>query len=68
MPFLEPVALRCQIYLCQESVLVLLLQCLIDQFGAHVILYPSLGKCRWTLTFLQKPELLMDGLKPEFLV
>lgn len=63
MPFLEPGALRCQIYFCQENVLLLLLQCLLDQFGVLVILHPPLGKCRWTWTFLWKSDWgwIVDG-------
>lgn len=46
MPFLELVAPICLIYLCQENVVVFLLQYLLNQFKVCVILYPPFGKCR----------------------
>lgn len=52
MPFFELVAPMCQIYLCQENVLVFLLQYLLNQFEVHMKLYPPLGKCRWPSTFI----------------
>lgn len=69
MPFWELVALRCQIYLCQENVLVLLLQCLLDQFGVlvilHRILLENVGGLWHSYRNQTGAELLMDRLKSE---